>query len=261
MLILLPPSAGKTAPRRGRPIDLDALGFPELRPARERTLHALAELCAGDPAIARTELGLGDGPDADAERERNLSLTDVPTATASAVYTGVLYERLGLRDLPAGAKRRANARVVIFSALWGVLRPGDRIPAYRCPATARLPGVEAAAARWRDALAAALPVDRLAVDLRSGPYRGLWRPAAAPTVAVSVVRERDGERSVVSHMAKATRGDIARALLAGTGDGPPPRDPRTPEQLASRLADGGWTVELDPPDRRGDQTLTVVERD
>ncbi|MCK9247665.1 MAG: peroxide stress protein YaaA [Solirubrobacteraceae bacterium] len=260
MLLLLPPSAGKATPRRGRPVDLDGLSRPELRPVRERTLAALATLCEGDPAAARAELGLGDGPDADAERARNVHLTSAPSAAASAVYTGVLYDRLGLRDLPTGAKRRAGARVLIFSGLWGVLAPGDRIPGYRCPATARLPGVAPAATRWRDALTAALPADRMAVDLRSGPYRALWRPADAPTVAVFVVRERAGQRSVVSHMAKATRGDIARTLLVGDG-ARPARDPRTPDELAARLADAGWTVELDPPDRRGDQALTVVERD
>ena len=37
VLILLPPSEGKTAPRRGKPLDLDALSSPSLAPRRSRS--------------------------------------------------------------------------------------------------------------------------------------------------------------------------------------------------------------------------------
>ena len=41
MLILLPPSEGKTAPRRGKPLDLAALTCPELTDARRAVIDAL----------------------------------------------------------------------------------------------------------------------------------------------------------------------------------------------------------------------------
>ena len=65
------------------------------------------------------------------------------------------------------------------------------------------------------------------VDCRSSSYAAAWRPGpevAARTVAVRVLREQDGARSVVSHMAKHTRGLVARALLQA------PRAPRTPSR-------------------------------
>ena len=38
MLILLPPSEGKTAPETGDPVDLGSLAFPSLNKTRERLL-------------------------------------------------------------------------------------------------------------------------------------------------------------------------------------------------------------------------------
>ncbi|MEV4422443.1 peroxide stress protein YaaA [Patulibacter sp. NPDC049589] len=256
MLILVPPSEGKTAPASGPPLDLDAHSHPELLPVRSAVLEALETLSAGDEERALAELHLG--PKSRADLQDNLRLRTAPTAPAAEVYTGVLFDRLGLTTLRAPARERAEEHLRIVSALWGVLRPSDRIPAYRCPAGARLPGLESARRTWAGPLAAALPADQLVVDLRSGPYRELWRgPEQHSTVLVGVVREAAGKRTVVSHDAKATRGAIARALL---------RDRviwsgrETPERLAGRIEKAGWTVELGTPSKRGAVELTVVER-
>lgn len=256
MLLLVPPSEGKTAPSSGPPLDLGALSHPDLAPVRASLLDALRELSAGDGARALAELHLG--PRSRADLRDNLLLTTAPTAPAAEVYTGVLFERLGLTTLPPAARRRADERVLIVSALWGVLRPGDRIPAYRCPAGARLPGRETARKTWAGPLAEVLPDDELVVDLRSGPYRELWRgPAHAPTVLVGVVREARGKRTIVSHDAKATRGEIGRALLRDRGLW---TGRETPERVARRVTAAGWSVELEPATRAGAFDLTVVER-
>jgi cytoplasmic iron level regulating protein YaaA (DUF328/UPF0246 family) len=256
VLILVPPSEGKTAPSSGPPLDLDALSHPELGPVRAATLDALRELSAGDEARALDELHLG--PKSRGDLQDNLVLRTAPAAAASEVYTGVLFDRLGLTTLPPAARRRADEHLLIVSALWGVLRPGDRIPSYRCPAAARLPGLESARRTWAEPLRAALPADQLVVDLRSGPYRELWRgPDDAPTVLVGVVRETAGKRTVVSHDAKATRGEIGRALLRDRGIW---SGRETPKRLARRIEAAGWTVELEPAKRAGTFELTVVER-
>ena len=43
--------------------------------------------------------------------ELNAALRTAPTARADAVYTGVLYDALGLGTLSAAARRRATARL------------------------------------------------------------------------------------------------------------------------------------------------------
>jgi cytoplasmic iron level regulating protein YaaA (DUF328/UPF0246 family) len=257
VLILVPPSEGKTAPAAGDPVDLDALAFPALAPVREATLAALQELSAGDEARALKELKLG--PKSREALSDNLVLRTAPAAPAAEVYTGVLFDRLGLGTLDPAARARADAHLLVVSALWGALRPTDRIPAYRLAAAARLPGRPTAKRTWRPALDAVLPTDGLVLDLRSGAYRDLWAgPAGGTTVRVGVVREAAGRRTVVSHDAKATRGAVARTLLsdAAAWDG----DLATPEALAERLRAAGWETELGERGRDGGVDLTIVER-
>ena len=253
MLILLPPSEGKTAPRRGKPLDLEGLSAPSLTPARERVLDALITLCAGDPAAAAAVLEV---PKTQLELvELNASLRTAPTARADAVYAGVLYDALGLATLSAGARRRATSRVRVTSSLFGLVAPTDRIPAYRLSGDAVLPGLGTVAGVWRDALGpeiSGLVGDGLLVDLRSGMYTAFWRPTGLTRVAtVRVLHEVKGKRQVVSHFNKATKGRIVRALLE---DG---ANPRTPQRLAEALRDLGWSVEV-TDGARGAVQLDVV---
>lgn len=256
MLILLPPSEGKAAPKRGKSLELDALSLPDLNPARTRVLDALVSLCRDDPDRALDVLGLSAGQ-ADFVR-RNADLLDAPTARADRIYTGVLYDALDVESLSAAAKRRATGRLAVTSSLFGLVRLGDRIPSYRLSGDATLPGLGSVAGVWREALpdvAAEALGGGLLVDLRSGMYAAFWRPDAdlAPRVAtVRVLHEQGGVRKVVSHFNKATKGRIVRALLE---DG---ATPRTPAALAATLTRLGWSVELGEPGRTGTQLDVVV---
>jgi len=256
MLILLPPSEGKSAPGRGRPLELKTLSQPLLTPARERVLDALVALCRDQPDHAATVLGLSRTQfDLVA---RNASLSEAPTARADRIYDGVLYEALGLDSLSPSAKRRAASRLAITSSLFGMVRVGDRIPAYRLSGDATVPGLGPVAGLWRESLGPAV-VDAmgkgLLVDLRSSMYAGFWRPPAelAPQVAtVRVLHEVAGRRQVVSHFNKATKGRLVRALLEDGGD------PRTPDALATLLTDLGWRVEVGEASKKGTQIDVVV---
>jgi len=131
---------------------------------------------------------------------------------------------------------------LIASALWGVLRPADRIPYYRFSAKARLDGIGALAAFWRPALTAALPDKEgtLVVDMRSGAYAAAWKPRQATLVHVRAFTEVKGKRKPVSHMAKAVRGEVARALLEAK------KPPESPEAAATIAEAAGFAVELTP---------------
>jgi cytoplasmic iron level regulating protein YaaA (DUF328/UPF0246 family) len=256
VLVLLPPSETKAAaPRRGVTVDLDSLSFPELTDVRKQVLEALLETSARPDALRL----LGVGASLADEVARNLNLPTAPTRPAHAVYTGVLYDALGWPTLSASARRRGANRVLIMSALWGVLRPNDRVPAYRLSMDGDLPGVGPLARLWRTVLPAALDAAAgrrsLLVDCRSGPYASaatVTGALAARTVAVRVLREQDGRRSVVSHLAKHTRGEVTRHLLEADAD------PRTPAALAEAVGTR-WPVELTEPPRPGTAwTLDVV---
>lgn len=251
MLILLPPSEGKAAARRGKPLDLAGLDFAALTPGRERVLDALVDLCSGDPEGAATTLGIGTTQlDLVA---LNAGLRTAPTQRADQVYTGVLYDHLDVATLSPAAKRRATARLAVTSSLFGLVRPSDRIPAYRLSGDTTLPGLGPVAGVWRDLLGPVVTETvgtGLLVDLRSGTYVAFWRPAGVRSATVRVLHEHQGTRKVVSHFNKATKGRIVRALLESGAD------PRTPAKLADTLRDLGWTVELD--DSRLDVVVTEV---
>jgi hypothetical protein len=249
VLVLLPPSEGKTGPRRGRPVELDRLSYaPPLTAPRDRVLRALVALCTGATDGARAVLDLPPG--LSQEVARNAALLAAPAAPAGTVYSGVLYDALGLATLPADARRRATRDIVVVSALWGAVRLTDRIPAYRLAMGVSLPGVGPLAAHWRPALDAVLPVaagSGPVVDLRSATYAAAWRPTGAlagRTVAVRVSVERSGRRAVVSHAAKHHRGEVARHL-ALTG-----ARPRTVPAVAAVLRER-WRVDLHEPARPG----------
>ncbi|UED86705.1 peroxide stress protein YaaA [Streptomyces profundus] len=247
MLVLLPPSEGKAGGLKGRPVALESLSFPGLTEARARVLDELVALCSGDAEKAREVLGLSAGQVG--EVARNAALRSAPTGRVSAVYTGVLYDALALGGLSAAAKRRAAGALVVFSGLWGALRIGDRVPAYRCSAGVRLPGVGALAGHWRGPLAEALPEAAgggPVLDLRSAAYAALWRPTGEVgdrTLTVRVLQERlvggVPKRTVVSHFNKATKGRLVRDLLEA---GPLPRGAG---RVADALRDLGYRVERD----------------
>ena len=133
VLVLLPPSEGKTAPARGRPLDLDRLSFPALGPPRREVLDALVTVAGGDRARALTVLGLSDRQGAEVERDADLP--QAPTAAAGTVYTGVLYDALGLPGLGEPARRRAGRWLV---DRLGPVRPGaPRRPDPGLPAVRR----------------------------------------------------------------------------------------------------------------------------
>jgi cytoplasmic iron level regulating protein YaaA (DUF328/UPF0246 family) len=235
MLVLLPPSEGKSAPAAGAPLDLETLAFAaELTERRLKLLGTLEAL--GRAPLKRAVARLGLSPGQAGEVAVDAALRGAPAAPAAEVYTGVLYDHLGLPGLSA----RAQGRVLIASALWGVLRPGDRIPYYRLSAKAKLTRVGPLASFWRPALAAAMPDEpgELVVDMRSGAYAAAWKPRQATLLAVRAFSESGGKRKPVSHMAKAVRGDVARVLLTAR------KAPVDPESAAAIVRAAGFEVEL-----------------
>ena len=209
MLVLLPPSEGKAVGGEGPPLDVDTLSFPALNPTRVRLVKALERLATRQPAQLAEALGLSAGQSD--QIALDAALTTSPTLPALARYTGILYDELGYASLTGPARRRANASLVVASALFGLLRPTDRIPAYRLSGGTTVPGLGGLAPVWRPALEPELAgATGLVVDLRSGAYAALARVPQA--VEVRVLRDWGGRRSVVSHDNKYTKGKLARAL-------------------------------------------------
>jgi uncharacterized protein len=253
VFVFLPPSETKAFPAGTAPAELGSLVLPELAPVRAGLLDALEKLTVGPQDAALAVLGLSAGQAG--EVTHNQALGTAPADRAAEVYTGVLYDALDLPGLHGQGTDTDS--VLIFSGLWGVVRPGDRIPHYRCSAGVKLPAAGSVSTVWRNALRGPLTAhvgDGLVVDLRSGAYASLWAPGAnAVTVRVLHERESGGvvKRSVVSHFNKATKGRLARALLT-SGE-----RPRKPEELIDLARALGYAVEPGPSDKGPDAPVAV----
>lgn len=240
MLVLLPPSETKAGGGRGPALDLDALSFPSLTATRKALVDELVTLAA-DPHATRAALGLSEHQHA--EIDRNAALWSSRTTPALRRYTGVLYDSLRPADLTPAAR----SRVLVCSALFGLVRGTDAVPAYRLSATSELPGRDGLRTVWRPALAPVLAeLDDHVVDLRSGSYAALGPAPGATTLDVRS-EAADGSRTTISHANKSYKGHVARVLASSR------RRPRDTAGVLSVLRDAGLRVE-----QAGEHALVLV---
>jgi cytoplasmic iron level regulating protein YaaA (DUF328/UPF0246 family) len=212
MLILLPPSEKKKAATRPEKFDLSSLTFAtELSALRSQTIAGYDHS---------------------------------QTSPAIEIYDGVLYQGLDWSSLSATQKNRANSRVLVVSALFGLLKPLDQIFQYKIKIDNKL---------WRDAIAqvAAKYSDDLIIDCRSSTYKSVWTINPENTVDVRVFQVVAGERKVITHMSKKFRGELTRHLLMQASD---PTTPADVQRLAAQL----FECELHPPINGQPWTLNLL---
>lgn len=181
-------------------------------------LTALDEL-SRDGAAAMAALKLG--PKQAHEAERNRRIRRSPLLPALDRYDGVLYDALDAASLPDVARAFAHEHLVIASALFGVTRALDPIPAYRLSADSRLSGVSLKKL-WAPAVSRVIErTPGLVLDLRSEAYAALGPvPQRAESVFVRVVSEEGGRKRALNHFNKAGKGRLVRELLLAGIDHP-----------------------------------------
>ena len=104
----------------------------------------------------------------------------------------------------------------------------------------------------RDRVAAVLdPIKSpLIIDCRSSTYKPVWRSPVEKTVEVQISTVVNGERKVVTHMSKKTRGKIARLLLQSRSIAKTPEDlyaivsEKYPCALTPSDGDSPWVLEV-----------------
>ena len=253
MLIVIPPSETKLPPPEGgSPVDLDRLSFPSRTEMRERVMDALVATSRRPDALRRLLVR----PSLAGEVARNEHLRDLPTRPAVDTYAGPLYEGLDAGMWSSDAEKRAARQLVIVSALWGAVRPADRIPPYRLYVCARLVGMDRLEPAVRpllppiltDAAARRGPV----LDLRSRGYQAVGRPTGLyyRTVSLRIRPSPGGPAHIGDVIAKRVRGEAASHLLSSLAD------PEDPLDIADLLATR-WSIEVDPPAGRN-RTWTVT---
>jgi cytoplasmic iron level regulating protein YaaA (DUF328/UPF0246 family) len=154
------------------------------------------------------------GPRSAHEAAWNRALTTSPVRPAIERYAGVLYDGLDAASLdPAGA-RWLERHVLLASAMFGLLRPSDPIPAYRLSASTTLPGLPLKAL-WGAALPPALAsTGEWVLDARSSSYAALGPAPARSAVLHVEAEDPDGRRRALNHFNKHGKGELVRALAA-----------------------------------------------
>ena len=167
-----------------------------------------------------------------------------PTPGAAIqVYTGVLYAALGWNTLTKAQQKLAQSSIVIISAKYGALRPLDPIEPYKEKIVNKEMAPKVAAVL--DGL-----TPSLIIDCRSSTYQTVWQSPIEKTVEVKVFTTVAGEKKVITHMSKKTRGEVAHHLLESSSE---PKNPQELHEIISqkfecKLIEGSkktpWVLEV-----------------
>jgi uncharacterized protein len=162
---------------------------------------------------------------------------------AIQVYTGVLYAALGWDRLNKAAQKLGQSSIAIISAKYGALRPLDPIEPYKEKINNEL---------MRPIVAATLNSisTDLIIDCRSSTYQTVWPSPIEKTVEIKVFTKVDGEKKVITHMSKKTRGEVTHEILKAT------QIPKTPEELHA-IVSQKFECDLISGDEKNPWTLEV----
>jgi len=225
-LILLPPSEGKSSGGDGLPWSKSEQSFPELESARKDAIKALKTAMKAPIGERSKLLGVGESKTGEATKA-NLSVDTTKTLPAIERYTGVLYDALDYGTLSSKLKKRVNSQVVIFSGLWGVVRPVDLIPDYKLKMGAKLPSLEKLSSFWKPLISETLTRAASGVvwDLLPNEHSAAWDPSiSGRRIRVSFLDDvmKDKKRTLVtvSHWNKLLKGSLVRFIAESQVDDP-----------------------------------------
>lgn len=208
-----------------------------VRPLRRLSRAKLAAAMALGPELARTT-------------QTDLAVWGEdgrPAAPALATFTGLVYKYVDAPSLSIPRWRDAQKRLRILSGLYGVLRPLDRVEAYRLEMGCRFQPRRAInlAAFWKEAVTGALNDDlkhgEAVLNLAAQEYlKAVDVAALAGPVISPVFKESraDGTLKNASVHAKMARGAMARFILTAAV--------KKPADLLA-FAQMGWEASCEPP--------------
>lgn len=199
--------------------------YDELNPERRELIDTLQDVIDGSDEDELSDLFGLEGPDLANAIEVNREIYDAPLMSALDRYSpGIMYAAMDFANLPTGAQRRLLENGVIFSGMFGLLRPDDLIPNYQLGMGVEVPGLGPVADYWRPHISRILNQnleDRWIWDLLSEERRAAWddEHTYEARVEVTFVREQDGERvEVTGEELDIQRGQFVNFVVRETAE-------------------------------------------
>jgi len=187
--ILLAPSERKSL---GGEKQFNINSFPELNPARNEAIQKYDEYLQ----ITDDTAHFGD---------IKTPIKKRPAKEAILRYTGVAFEYLDYKNLPNDAQNYLNENLIIFSNLFGILKPLDLIPYYTLKQGSK-PGFDIYK-HYKEKITEILNTyDEEYIDLRAKFYEKIYKPKNA--ITFKFIKDN----KIISHFAKAYRGKLTRLI-------------------------------------------------
>jgi uncharacterized protein len=225
--ILLPPAEGKQS--GGNPFAPDMFDyrssstfnyFNDLNPDRRKLINAVQEAIEAGEDLE--DLFGVKGKNLEEAIRSNRELYKAPLMSALDRYSpGVMYKAMDFAGLPTGAQRRLLENGVIFSGLFGLLRPDDLIPNYCLSMNAVLPGTGKVSSYWRPRLSSVLNVavsGRVVWNFLPGIHEDAWEDdhSYRQMVVVKFIQEQEGERKPLRQDVEPLRGQLVNFIVRET---------------------------------------------
>lgn len=195
--------------------------FKSLNPQRRELITALQGTLDTDETELEVLFGV-KGDNLTQAIEINRNILKAPLISALDRYSpGVMYQAMDFPGLPTGAQRRLLEEGIIFSGLFGVLRPDDLIPNYKLRMDATLPGVGKVSKYWRNAMSDVVNealTGRFVWNFLSGIHQDAWTDEHTYDAMVQVrfVRKKGGDLTPVTHGVKPLRGKLVNYIVRET---------------------------------------------
>ena len=229
--ILLAPAEGKKP--GGNPFAPDMFDyrasdtfnyFNELNPERRTLINTVQEVIETSEEQALQDLFGVKGEHLEEAIAVNQDVYSAPLMSALDRYSfGVMYKAMDFVGLPTGAQRRLLENGVIFSGLFGLLRPDDLIPNYRLRMDTSVPGIGKIARYWKPHVSRLLNQTlegRFVWDLLPSVHREAWDDdhSYSQLVRVKFFIDEGGERKAVTHNIKPLRGQLVNFIVRETAE-------------------------------------------
>jgi cytoplasmic iron level regulating protein YaaA (DUF328/UPF0246 family) len=265
--ILLAPSDAKVS--GGNPLAPDMFDyrssttfnyFHDLNADRRKLIAALQGVLGGTNASLEKLFGV-KGDALKEAIETNKAIFGSPLMSALERYSpGVMYKAMDFGSLPTGAQRRLLENGIIFSGLFGLLRPDDLIPNYRLKLDASIPKFGKVSAFWRPQLSELLNrtiKGQVVWNLLPSSHQDAWDDDKSyfEMITVKFVDEKKGKRTTVTNGVKALRGKLINFIVSEMGE--------DTEALNEWKHPAGYVIDLDNSsldEESKHRTITLVRK-